>query len=143
MELQNQDFLPLVLVILFFNSSGTAQGNQQQQIPTLTYEELIKDRDANRGKTVRLNAVWTYGFEWSYLCSSECKNLDRAWVSIVDSEELCDGSTKKLKKMGKKFDNKAGVIVIGKLETGGGFGHMGAYHLQFKISCVEKYQKIY
>lgn len=138
-----RSLLPLVFVMFFCNSFGTAQEKPSQQLPTVTYDELLQGKDLYIGKIVRLNAVWTYGFEWTYLCSSECKSLEKAWVEMVDAEELCKGSTKRLKKMGKKFDNRARVLVQGKLQEGGGYGHLGAYKLKFVIGCVEELEKIY
>ena len=60
----------------------------------------------------------------------------------IDESKLCKGTGRKLKKLGTKFDNRADVVVLGKLEEGMN-GHMGAYPLRFTISCVEKYKKIY
>ena len=119
-----------------------AQTDKSQNISTLTYDELIQNKNLYVGKTIRLKAIWQYGFEWTYLCNSECKNIDRAWVDVVDEDQRCRGTNKKLKKLGNKFDNRADVIVLGKLEEGMN-GHLGAYPLKFTISCVEKYKKIY
>ncbi len=131
------------LALAFFVSDSKAQVNQNQNIPTLTYSELIQNKESYLGKMVRVKAVWTYGFEWTYFCDLECKNRDdKAWIDLVDEDELCKGSKGKLKKMGKKFDNRAEVIVVGKLIGGERYGHENGYNYQFVINCVEKCKKL-
>ena len=112
-------------------------------MPEVSYSELVKNKNAYIGKTVRLHAVWTYGFEWTYLCDSECKNVEKAWVEIADEEELCNSRGGVRKKLGRKYDNRADVIVLGRLDGPSGYGHMGAYPFRFVVTCFEKYKKIY
>jgi len=130
-----------VFSLMLFVCSAFPQ--KKEALPNLTYPELIQNKDAYLGRTVRLKAVWTYGFEWPYLCDSGCKGLEKSWVNIVDEDNLCGRSKSKLKKMGNRFDNAAEVVVQGKLEEGNGYGHMGVYRFQFVISCVEQFKKLH
>jgi hypothetical protein len=134
--------IAFVMTFMCVHSLYGQTNKSAADISTLTYNELIENKSLYVGKTVRLKAIWTYGFEWTYLCNSECKGTQMAWVEVVDESKLCKGTGRKLKKLGTKFDNRADVVVLGKLEEGMN-GHMGAYPLRFTISCVEKYKKIY
>jgi len=130
-------FLLLVLAV-------QAQTNQSAPVPSLSYDELILNKDAYLGKTVRLKAFWNYGFEWSSLCGeSDCRNSElQTWLEFVDEDDLCKGSKAQLKKgSSKHFNNGAEVVFVGKLSSGR-FGHMGAYDYQFTVSCVENFKKI-
>jgi hypothetical protein len=135
-----QLFLCALVITLWLNLEAAAQTSQSEQIPTLTYSELIKNKDLYLGKTVRVKAFHIYGFEWTYLCGGDCKG-SKAWVELVGEEDLCKGSKGKLKKMSDKFDNRAEVVYVGKLSSGR-FGHMGGYIYQFTVSCVEKFKKL-
>jgi len=129
------------IALIFLASDSQAQVRENQDLPTLTYSELIKDKELYLGKTVKVKSNWIYGFEWSFLCDSECKNRQHeTWVDFMSEDDLCKGSKRKLKKGGDKFDNKAQVIFVGKLSSGR-FGD-GSYIYQFKVSCVEKFKKL-
>jgi hypothetical protein len=125
----------ICFVLLLFVCSAYPQ--KQQPMPDLTYAELIKNKDAYLGKTVRLTAIWRYGFEWTYLCTSECKDVEITWVEVLDDNDLCPGSKGNLKKMGNRSDNTAQVVVQGKLEVG------RRIKSQFVISCIEKFKRLH
>jgi hypothetical protein len=120
--------------------AAQAQTSQTETIPTLTFSELINNKDLYLGKTVRGKAFHVYGFEWTYLCDGDCTGA-KAWVEMIDEDELCKGSKGKIKKMSGKFENRAEVVYVGKLSSGR-FGHMNAYAYQFTVSCVEKFKKL-
>jgi hypothetical protein len=137
-------FSPAILFVIVLSFYlGNGQTRTSDNIPAITYDELVRNKEVYIGKSVRLTATWIYGFEWTYLCSSECQGIDRAWVNVADIGELCSGSKRKLKRLGKKFNNRAEVTVQGILRQGGGYGHMGAYKLEFQVTCVERFKKIY
>ncbi len=132
-------------MILFFTLSIKAQNTQTNEILTFTYSELMQNKENYLGKTVRAKAFHIYGYEWSFLCDTKCKERAvETWVSYVDEVNLCKGSKGKLKK-GRKtdndLDNKAEVIYVGKLSAGG-FGHFGIYPYQFEVSCIEKFKRL-
>jgi len=111
--------------------------------PALTYEQLMQSPEKYVGKRVRVDGIWVYGFEWSYLCSLECNQRHAVWIDVVNEGSLCKRGRRKIKRLGKKFDNKARVRLTGMLESGGGYGHMGAYPFRFVAVCVERFEKIY
>ena len=132
------------MVLMFFVPGNKAQIKQShtQDIPTLTYAELIKNFEFYLEKSVRVKSNWIYGFEWSFLCDSECKNRkSEIFVDFVDEEDLCKGSKRKLKKGSDDFDNKAEVVFVGTLSSGR-FGHFGSSPYQFKVGCIEKFKKL-
>ena len=138
-------FLILFLVIPLSSAISTSgQKTAANDIPTVTYDELIQNEGKYVDRTVRVRAIWTYGFEWTYLCTDRCAkgSSDKAWVEIAKDEEQCTTLHNQLKRLGKKFDNQAEVIVVGKLLASGGYGHMGAYLHAFEISCIEKFKKL-
>ena len=141
---QNRVIRSFVMVgIALIPSILSAQNTPSQETPSISYSELIKNKESYLGKTVRLKATWIYGFEWTYLCESVCGNLPKAWVEVEYDRALKKCSTPKL---GEAFNNGAQVIVLGKLEEATGqrrYGHMGAYDLKFVITCVEKFKKIF
>jgi hypothetical protein len=135
-------FLIAFIALLFFASNSEAQSTQNNDIPTLTYSELMANKDFYLGKTVRVKAIWIYGFEWSFLCDSDCSSRkSQTWIEFVDEDDLCKGSKKKLKKGSDNFDNKAEIIFVGTLANGN-FGHFGAYPYQLKVGCVEQLKKL-
>lgn len=132
----------LFILIIFFVLGFESAAQDKKKIPTLTYSELMKNKENYLGKPIRIKAYWIYGFEWSFLCDSDCKNRkSETWVDFIEEDNLCKGSKGKLKKGSDNFDNKADVIFVGKLSKGG-FGHFGAYPFQLEVSCVEKLKKL-
>lgn len=128
----------LIIAIALATTSAFAQK------PTrVTYTDLVKDPQAYSGKQVRIEAVWTYGFEWTYLCSLDCRDVQKAWVALEDDEALCRGTRKRLERLGKNSDNTARVTVVGRLDSAGGYGHLASWPLQFTVSCVEKFEKLH
>ena len=137
-----KSFLLVAFITLFvFVPQSKAQANNSQEIPTLTYSELIKNKEIYVEKIIRVKAIHIYGFEWSFLCDANCKSRKpETWVEFIDKDDLCKGSKGKLKGGSDNFDNKAEVIYVGKLSSGI-FGD-GSYSFQFMVNCVEKFKKL-
>ena len=118
-----------------------SQIRPHESLTNLTYSELYEARDRYLDVAVRLSANYIYGFEWQFLCGddTDCqKRSTDVWVEFVDDDDLCKGSTGKLRKgSSKNVDNRAQVIFIGRLAAGS-FGHFGLYKYQFVGTCVEK-----
>lgn len=128
-------FLFMIFVVYGQQSAVVPQTFQQSEIPTVTYCDLVRDKDNYKDKTVRLRAVYRFGFEWSEVYCFECQEGGGTWLDFEN--ELCDGSKK------IKGDHKTvKVQVIGKFISGGGYGHMGAYRNKFVVGCVEKAKTI-
>ena len=133
----------LILLLWVSASNVVAQTTESENIATLTYDQLYTKRADYIGKVLRVKAFHVYGFEWSFLCGTNCTHgEDRVWVDFVDEDDLCKGSRRKLKAGSQKyFDNRADVIYIGKLSSGQ-FGHFGVYPYQLTVSCVEKFKRM-
>lgn len=132
------------LLILFLISTMSlnlkAQNIETKYIPTLTYSELIQNKEEYLGKIVRIKAFYIWGFEWQFLCDKDCKTLRReTWVEFG---ELCKASYRKLRKgKDKLIDNKAEILFEGVLSEGH-FGHQNGYKFQFTVSCIEKFKLV-
>jgi len=91
------------------------------------------------GKVIRVSAIYRYGFEWSELYCLECVSEAKTWV---DLDESFVSSTKASvrKKIGPHgFKGRTvSVIMVGRFDVGGGYGHMGAYRFRLLVSRVEK-----
>jgi len=130
----------LVLMTSGFSSQG--KGTKPKTSEPVSYCELFRNHDRYpTGKSVRVIATWTYGFEWTYLSSRDCLDQPKAWVEFVDDDKRCPAFKHNLKKMTHGFANKANVTVVGELRDCGGCGHMGVYHYSFVVSCLESYKK--
>jgi hypothetical protein len=138
-----KDISLLVLLFIIGCSLSVSGQTRSSKMPDMSYLELIKNKETYIGKPIRLHAIWTYGFEWTYFCDLVCNDIDMASVEIADDEALCNSKGGIRRKLGKKFDNKAEVIVQGRLDGPGGYGHMGAFPYRFVVTCFEKYKKIY
>lgn len=138
-------FYKKILLLLFVASTIfvlnlKAQKSENKNNPTLTYSELIQNKEQYLGETVRVKAFYVWGFEWQFLCDKDCKTLRReTWVEFG---ELCKGSNRKLKKGNDELlDNKAEILFEGVLSEGH-FGHLNGYKFQFTVSCVEKFKLV-
>lgn len=126
------------LIFLFLVASESAQ------VSTLTYSELLSRQTDYVGKRVRVTGYWFTFFEVSALHSKHEREFRKssAWVEFVDEDDLCKGSHGKLKKLNEKYAGDAQVIFIGRLYSGGGYGHMGSYEYKFVVDCVEQIKKL-
>jgi hypothetical protein len=112
--------LIILLTPLFAGSYQQSKPVNSESIPTVAYCELVQNPNLYSGKTVQVKATWQYGFEWSYLYDRECMD-GRNHIEIkFEAEDELDSVTKrKLKRLIKKrFDNKADVVIVGKLYGG-------------------------
>src|SRR5712691_12427261 len=118
--------LLLLLVVISPGPSSQRNGKVSQSLAPVSYCELFRNLSRYQaGEEVRIKATWTYGFEWSYLSDRECLTERKAMFELADEDQLCAASKKNVKKINhKRFDNKADVIVVGKLRDCGRCGHM-------------------
>jgi len=129
-----------ILLVLAFVASGQqsialSQTSQQSDIPTVTYCDLVRDKESYKDKTVRLRTIYRFGFEWSDIYCLEC--LESEGILLEFASEMCDGS-KKIKGLSKTVK----IQFVGKFLTGGGFGRFHDYPNKFVVSCVEKVKTI-
>jgi len=104
----------------------------------VAYCDLIRNQKQYNQKLVRVSAIYRYGYEWSELYCLECLRT-KMWV---DFDESFASSTKATirKKLGENgfMGRTVSVIMVGKFNAGGGYGHMGAYRFRLLVSRVEK-----
>jgi hypothetical protein len=106
---------------------------------TVTYCDLIRNPERYKGKLVRVSAIYRYGYEWSELYCLECMNEGRTWVEF---DETFVSSTKASirKKIGENgFKGRTvRVVMVGRFDSGGAYGHMGAYRFGLLVDRLEK-----
>ncbi len=136
--------LLLLLMVISPSPSSQRKGKVSQSLAPVSYCELFGNPSRYQaGEQVRIKATWTYGFEWSYLSDRECLSDPKAMFELADEDKLCAASKKNIKKINDKgYNNKADVIVVGKLRDCGGCGHMASYHYKFVVTCFESYKTI-
>lgn len=106
-------------------------------IPSLRYCVLLKHPGVHKGKLIRLNATWQFGFETTLLCDRECPEQPGAWLEFADEKELCPETSKNRSAPGQS-DKEADVTVVGRLYGPGRYGHLGDYQFKFVVVCLEK-----
>lgn len=136
----------LTLLVLMFALTASAQEQRGGKTPgdrskpeavDVNSCELL-EHPKRYGKIVRVSAVYTFGFEWSYLSSSSCSG-HRIWVDFDENYTNCTKRSLKGKLHDKKgFGKEVNVTFIGRMESCGGCGHMGAYQYRFVVQCVER-----
>ena len=87
---------------------------------------------------IRVSAIYRYGFEWSELYCLECVNEARTWVDLDESfmSSTTAGLRKKIGPHGVK-GRTVKVVMIGRFDTGGGYGHMGASRFRLLVDHLE------
>jgi hypothetical protein len=138
-------FATLLLLLMAISPSPPSprKGKVSQSLAPVSYCELFRNPSRYQaGEQLRIKATWTYGFEWSYLSDGECLSDPQAMFELADEDKLCAASKKNIKKINHEFNNRADVIVVGKLRDCGGCGHMASYHYQFVVTCFESYKTI-
>lgn len=138
--LKNTILLVLAFIVFGQQSTILSQTSPQSEIPTVTFCDLVRDKEQYKDKTVRLRTVYRFGFEWSDIYCLECLGIEKSLTWLEFADEMCDGS-KKIKGNGDA-GKTVKVQVVGKFLTDGGFGHLGGYPNKFVVSCVEKVKTI-
>jgi hypothetical protein len=151
-----------------------AQGNSSQkaeeEIPTVSYCDLLRDPDKYDKKTVRLKVLYTRGFEISALEDPECNSQKSTWVEFDPASRQCTKAS-----IQKEFDKvfyppqkkKKGVIERPGPERGElmmvgqfsgpkpgipigpegkrvltGYGHLNGFDYKFIIKCIEQVRPV-
>jgi len=142
----------------------------QEQIPTVSYCDLLSNPEKYDKKTVRVKALYIRGFEVSTLDDPECKPNKSIWVEFDSASRQCTKA-----KTQKEYDRvfypprkkKKGVIerpgperaeltIVGQFNgpkpgiaigTEGkriltGYGHMNGFDYQFVIYCIEEVKPV-
>jgi hypothetical protein len=116
---------------------------QNRQYATVSYCDLMRKPEEYSGKVVRVSAIYRYGFEWSELYCLECIGEARTWVDL-DESFASSTKAKVRKKIGPHgaMGRTVRVIMIGRFNVGGGYGHMGAYRFRLLVDHLENAEVI-
>lgn len=102
--------------------------------PDVTLCELLQHPEKYDGKEVTVRATHRYGFEWSYLYCSDCKEKGNVWLEILYDAEESDV------KAYKHVPKGAGVVnltVRGVFMGGGTYGHLNGYRYKFVATAID------
>jgi hypothetical protein len=114
----------------FMASSGEA--------PTLSIKDVLQNPECVEGKVVRLYGIYSVGFEGSVY--HDPTNTDSAWLVISPYYSIAKKcSTREAWNIWKSPDGGTfGLVSLGILRTGGGFGHMNGWDNEFQVMCIEE-----
>src|SRR5437588_7666904 len=138
----------VVLTVLVFcvgRSASVAQNTNNSSsasdVQTIPFCELVRNPKIYDGKLVRVRAIFSSNFEKSVLSAPDCP-AEATWLHVPDSYASC---TKR--KVQKKFEDAPwgqgrDVVIVGRLESKGSYGHLGMYPYRFVATCVESIQPL-
>jgi hypothetical protein len=134
-------FLFFIVFVFTLVPNVFAQLQNAEKIETVDFCELIKKPDVYNGKTIRLAAVYRYGFEWSEFFCPNCSESERISTYPGKSADLT--SKKIRKKLKWSYRGKTvNVIVIGKFYSTNPFDSSG-HPFKIEIGYYEKADVIY
>lgn len=134
---------------------ATVVESSEIKVPTVMYCDLVQNASRYNERVVRVQGLYSSGFEASYLRGSECKN-ELTWVEFDELYKTCTS-----KEVNEALDNlmrlnpeslterkRASVVFLGYFEVSptyrllndyprDGFGHLGRYKNQFTVKCLE------
>lgn len=101
--------------------------------------QLLESPGSYSGRTIRVKAVYRYGFEWSELYSLKCSNDKRIWVEREDRKCEKAGTVEEMEYAGMG-GRTYGIVAEGTLIEGDelGYGHFNSFDYLFRIQCFEK-----
>jgi hypothetical protein len=105
---------------------------------TVEFCELLSNAKDYKGKEVRVRALYRSNFEEASLHSPQCYVPMYVWVEFDATHRTCTkrGVQKRLDQ--QKWGISVDVVLIGRLEAEGSYGHMDMYPRQFVVTCVEE-----
>ena len=118
----------ICVCLTFMVILGQAQ-DMDAQYPHMTAAEVFEK--GTNGQTIVMEGCYTSGFEWSYIfpCDQPDNPSLRAWVTLSPGYNA--GSKLKVTENGYRK-----LLVLGQLQTGKAYGHMGAYPHQIIVLRV-------
>jgi hypothetical protein len=138
-------FLLGAIFLLVGESSSSGQNtnasSSSSDVQTVAFCELVRHPQTYEGKVVRVRAIFSSEFEKSALSAPDCP-AEATWLHVPDSYASC---TKR--KVQKKFEENVGgpgrdIVIVGRFESKGNFGHLGMYPYRFVATCVESIQPL-
>lgn len=137
----------LVNPLSYLNTRSSPAAPQSQsnhfkadEIPTVSYCEMLKDPQAYFGKPVRTRAVWERATEGIFLRDRACEEQAMVGFSQAPREQWCERAAANFKTIydEKKFEGRAEIIVVGTLENRRSKNPFFNYRYLFVATCIEK-----
>jgi hypothetical protein len=115
------------------------------EAPTLSIKEALQFPECVEGKLIRVYGIYRVAFENSDFY--DATGTGSSWLEFgpyYSVTKKC-GSPEALKTLDSKNGGTFGLIALGILRTGGGFGygHMNGWDSEFQMMCVEDAKKFY
>ena len=139
-------FLAFLFIFIFLSCVFAKQSKSKsgEEIVDVNFCDLLENPSEYKDKTVRVTAIYSYGFEFTKLYCPTCKRQKEIWVECSNDTENCIPKKFKNSFREKKYGvgKTVKVTLVGKFNTYGSYGHMGSYPNQFLIQTVENAKTI-
>jgi hypothetical protein len=161
--------LMLSLQLICMAQGGLGQ-KAEEEVPTVSYCDLLRDPPKYDKKTVRLKVLYTRGFEISALGDPECDSQKSTWVEFDPAFRQCTKTNiqrefdkvfypprKKQKGVMERPGPERGeLMMVGEFNGPKpgipigpegkrvltGYGHLGGFDYQFIIKCIEQVRPV-
>ena len=129
-------------VVLIFNSEINGQEKVKDELNTVEFCELLKNSKDYDQKTIRVAAIYRYGSEYSEIYCLSCENNPLVWLEYGKSFTSLTKSKIRRRLKSSERGKTINVIAVGKIESSGGYGHLGKYKYQFVVDYFESAEVI-
>lgn len=138
-RLDRRLLLPTIICLLLPTSAYCIEQSSPVAAVTVVFCNLVKQPESYDNLTIRVRAVYRYGFEWSELFCLTCPDAGLVWVELGDN--IASNTKKNVMDKVRSRDHKGrilNVVVVGTFYgKKGGYGHLGAYKYKFVIRSFE------
>lgn len=127
-----------LFIVIALNISISGAALTKEAIPTVSFCELLKYPERYDQKTIQIQAVYRYGFEWSELYCLSCSELGKVWVNFDESfkSQTKPEVAQKISPNGRK-GRTVNISATGKFMASERYGHMRRYKYKFVITSLE------
>lgn len=109
------------------------------EIPTVSFCEMVKNPQAYFGRLVRTRAVWERATEGIFLRDRACEEQVKVGFSQAPVEKWCERAGTNFKTIyDEKFAGRAEIVVRGTLENRRSKNPFFNYRYLFVATCIEK-----
>jgi hypothetical protein len=132
---------PLVLLGLFAvapkvgGTNDAKNGARNEDPSAIALCKVLKSPELYKDRTVKVIATYRVGLEASELYCLSCSEGDRVWVEF-DSAESGERVWKNISRLVHKNYGTVNGVFTGIIHFGRGFGHLGAYQVQFSVASA-------
>jgi hypothetical protein len=140
-------FLAFLLILGPSRVSDSAVGANAPAdagIPTIGFCDLAHTT-IEPNQEIRVRAVYRVGFEWAQLYSLKCIDAPSVWVEFAEGwqDRTRRAVRKEINKNDGSLGSTFGVTFVGRLSSGGGFGHMGEYVMRFNVTSIQTAKRLF